>query len=215
MYKTVIFDLDGTLLDSLNDILSVLNNTLTHFGLPQITRNQAQSFIGNGARELVRLAIGEVNSDRLDEILSYYKERYAQSDNKLSRIYDGEYAALKNLKSAGVKLAILTNKPHSAAMRANSIFFENYAFDCIVGQADGVPLKPDPQAVYNILEKLGAKKEDCLFVGDGETDVLTAKNAGIDCASVLWGYRDKAALQSVGATLFVNSYPQLERLILD
>lgn len=214
MYKAVIFDLDGTLLDSLNDILFVLNDTLTHFGLPQITRMQAQSYIGNGARELVRLAIGGENAHRLDEILSYYKEQYAKSDNELSRIFDGEDEALKVLKGAGVKLAILTNKPHAAAMRANEIFFKKYAFDCIFGQTDGVPLKPNPQAVYKIIEQLGVKKEECLFVGDGEADVLTAKNAGLNCVSVLWGYRSKAQLEAAGATLFAESFKKLQSEIL-
>ncbi len=214
MYKAVIFDLDGTLLDSLNDILFVLNGTLKHFGLPEITRVQAQSFIGNGARELVRLAIGEENSGRLDEILGYYKEQYAKSDNSLAALFDGEDDALTALKNAGVKLAILTNKPHAAAMRSNDIFFKNYGFDCIVGQTDGLPLKPDPQAVYKIIEKLGVKKEECLFVGDGEADVLTAKNAGLTCISVLWGYRSKEQLQEAGATRFAESFEKLQREIL-
>lgn len=214
MYKAVIFDLDGTLLDSLNDILFVLNNTLTHFGLPKISREQAQSYIGNGARELVRLAIGKKNEHRIDEILPYYKEQYAKSDNKLASLFEGEDEALKALKSAGVKLAILTNKPHAAAMRANDIFFKSYAFDCIVGQTDGVPLKPNPQAVYNIIEQLGVEKEECLFVGDGEADVLTAKNAGLECVSVLWGYRTKEQLQEAGATFFAESFKKLQSKIL-
>ncbi|MDE6691621.1 MAG: HAD family hydrolase [Clostridia bacterium] len=214
MYKAVIFDLDGTLLDSLNDILHVLNNTLTHFNLPQITRMQAQSYIGNGAKELVRLAIGVENAHRLDEILSYYKKKYAISDNALSRIFDGEDETLTALKDNGVKLAVLTNKPHAAAMRANDIFFKNYEFDCIVGQTDGVPLKPNPQAVYNILEELGVKKEECLFVGDGEADVATAKNAGLDCVSVLWGYRSKEQLKAAGATRFAENFEKLQHEIL-
>ena len=214
MYKAVIFDLDGTLLDSLNDILFVLNNTLAHFDLPKISREQAQRYIGNGARELVRLAIGEKNAHRLDEILPYYKEQYAKSDNGLSRIFEGEDKALKALKSAGVKLAILTNKPHAAAMRANDIFFKSYAFDCIVGQTDGVPLKPNPQAVYNIIEKLGVEKEECLFVGDGEADVLTAKNAGLECISVLWGYRSREQLKAAGATRFAENFKKLQSEIL-
>lgn len=215
MYKAVIFDLDGTLLDSLNDILYVLNNTLTHFGLPQITRMQAQSYIGNGARELVRLAIGAENADRLDEILSYYKEQYAKSDNSLAALFDGEDEVLTALKEKGVKLAILTNKPHAAATKSNSIFFEKYAFGCVYGQKDGAPLKPDPKAVYEILEKLGVKKEECVIVGDGEADVLTAKNSGLDCISVLWGYRSREQLKEAGATRFVENFEKLQREILD
>lgn len=214
MKKAVIFDLDGTLLDSLDDILYVLNNTLAHFGLRQITREAAIKYIGNGARELVRLAIGENNAEKLDEILAYYKEKYSKSDNTFARMFEGEDAALKELKNAGVKLAILTNKPHAAALRANEIFFGKYGFDCILGQTDGLPLKPHPQAVYKILDDLGVKKEECVFVGDGETDVETAKNAGVDCISVLWGYRSHEQLESVGATVFADSFNRLEKMLL-
>ena len=213
MYKAVIFDLDGTLLDSLNDILAVLNHTLDKFGLHQITREQAQSYIGNGARELVRLAIGSENTDRLDEILAYYKSEYAVSDNKLASLYEGEDAALYALKERGVKIAILTNKPHAAAMRANGIFFEKFGFDLILGQTDGIALKPAPDAVYKIIEELRVNKQDCLFVGDGETDVETAKNAGIDCVSVLWGYRTKEQLKAAGATRFAENFAELEVII--
>ncbi|MDE7162775.1 MAG: HAD family hydrolase [Clostridia bacterium] len=214
MYKAVIFDLDGTLLDSLNDILFILNNTLEHFGLPQITREQAKNYIGNGARELVRLAIGSENAHRLDEILAYYKKEYALSDNKLASLYDGEEAALCAFKERGVKIAILTNKPHAAAMRANGIFFKKFGFDLILGQTDGIALKPAPDAVYKIVEELRVKKEECLFVGDGETDVETAKNAGMDCVSVLWGYRTKEQLEAAGATRFAENFKKLQREIL-
>lgn len=208
MYKAVIFDLDGTLLDSVDDIAAVLNRTLNNFNLPPITRAQAISYIGNGARELVRLAIGEENADRLDEILSCFRVAYAASDNGFAKLYDGEEEALLTLKDMGVKLAVLTNKPHAAAKKSESIFFKKFGFDCFQGQIDGVPLKPDPQAVYNILEKLGADKRDCLFVGDGEADILTARNAGLDCVSVLWGYRTRSQLEAAGATRFVENFRQ-------
>ena len=99
-------------------------------------------------------------------------------------------------------------------MRANDIFFKKYGFDSIVGQTDGVPLKPNPQAVHNIIEQLGVKKEECLFVGDGEADVLTAKNAGLVCVSVLWGYRSREQLKEAGATRFAESFEKLQREIL-
>lgn len=214
MYKAVIFDLDGTLLDSLNDILAVLNHTLDKFGLPRITRERAQSYIGNGARELVRLAIGSGNEDRLDEILAYYKSEYAKSDNKLASLYEDEEEALYELKERGVKIAILTNKPHAAAMRANGIFFEKFAFDCIQGQEEGAPLKPSPQSVNYILDKLGVKVEDCLFVGDGEADIKAAENVGMDCVSVLWGYRTKEQLKAAGAKKFAENFKKLQCEIL-
>lgn len=214
MYKAVIFDLDGTLLDSLRDIVSVLNDTLEYFNLPKVSLEQAKTYIGNGARELVRLALGSENEHRLDQILGYYKEKYAQSDNSLASLYEGEDEALTALKNSGVKLAVLTNKPHPAAMRSNEIFFKKYNFDCVLGQKEGAPLKPDPAAVNMILKKLGVEREECLFVGDGEADVLTAKNAGLDCLSVLWGYRTREQLKGAGATRFAENFAKLQREIL-
>lgn len=214
MYKAVIFDLDGTLLDSLNDIVAVLNDALKHFGLPPISRGQAQTYIGNGAKELVRLAIGEKNCNRLSEILAYYKDKYSQSDNNYARLYEGEEEALTLLKNAGVKIAVLTNKPHEAALKAEKIFFAKYGFDCVTGQIDGAPLKPDPQTLNEIIKRLGVSRCDCLFVGDGEADVITAKNAGIDCVSVLWGYRTKKQLELSGAEIFAENFTQLTNMIL-
>lgn len=214
MYKAVIFDLDGTLIDSLGDIVSVLNQTLEHFNLPTVTRAQATAYIGNGARELVRLAIGEDNAFKLDEILAYYKQHYAACDNGLSTLYDGEREALQKLRESGIKLAILTNKPHSVALKTNGQFLKEFNFDLVQGQEDGMPQKPDPRAAFAVAEKLGVELRDCVIVGDGETDFLTAHNGGADCVSVLWGYRTKEQLSDVGASVFASDFEELCEIIL-
>lgn len=214
MYKAVIFDLDGTLFDTLPDIQSVLNCTLQAFDLPKLCKEQVTRYIGNGARELVRLAIGKENEYRLDEILAHYKKAYAENDGSLSRFFDGEEQVLSDLKGSGIKLAVFTNKPHAVAVATNEKYFAQYAFDCILGQTDDLPLKPAPDGVYKIVQALGVKTEDCLFVGDGETDILTAKNAGMDCVSVLWGYRTKEQLERAEASRFVNSFAELKDIIL-
>lgn len=215
MYSAVIFDLDGTLLDSLDDILLKLNFTLEKFSLPQVTRAQARSFIGNGARELVRLALGKEREYMLEEVLAFYRTEYAKSNNALSSLYVGEEEALLNLKAHGVKLAILTNKPHAAALKTEEIFFKKFAFCCVQGQEEGFPLKPAPQAVERVLHKLGVSARDCLFVGDGETDIQAAANTGMDCVSVLWGYRSEEQLISAGAGRTVKSFAELEKIILN
>lgn len=213
MYKAVIFDLDGTLFDTLPDIQSVLNSTLEKFGLPTLDSEQVRSYIGNGARELVRLAIGENNFFRLDEILSYYKKEYEKNDGSLSRFFDGEETFLSELKAEGVKLAVFTNKPHAVALKTNEVYFKRFSFDYILGQTDDLPLKPAPDGVYKILRVLGVDKSQCLFVGDGETDVKTAQNAGMECVSVLWGYRKKEQLRKAGATRFVETFYQLKDIV--
>lgn len=214
MYKAVIFDLDGTLFDTLPDIQAVLNATLEKFNLPTLTRERTMSFIGNGARELVRLAIGKENEYGLEEILSAYRKAYAENDGKLSCFFKGEEEALLAIKASGVKTAIFTNKPHGVALKTNENYFGQFGFDCILGQTDELPLKPAPDGVYKILNELGVKAEDTLFVGDGETDVQTARNAGLDCISVLWGYRTKEQLGKAGATRFAENFEKLKREIL-
>lgn len=213
MYKAVIFDLDGTLLDSLPDILSVLNYTLGKFGLPSVTYERAKTYIGNGARELVRLALGSQKEFMLDEVLSFYKTEYAQSDNALSRLYEGEEHTLIKLKEYGIKIAVLTNKPHDAALKAEEVFFKKFGFDCVQGQVDGQPLKPSPRSVNCVLDKLGVSAADCVFVGDGEADIAAARSVGMDCVSVLWGYRTKAQLIAAGATRTVENFDELEKII--
>lgn len=214
MYKAVIFDLDGTLFDTLPDIGKVLNFTLEKFNLPTLSYEEIKSYIGNGARELVRLAIGENNADRLEEILAYYREVYAQNDGKLSRFFKGEREALERLKNSGVSLAILTNKPHGVALKTVSDYFSDFPFACVIGQREHLPLKPAPDGVYAIAKQLNVQPCECVFVGDGETDVETAKNAGVDCICVLWGYRKREQLEKAGGKVFAKTYKQLADMIL-
>ena len=214
MYKAVIFDLDGTLFDTLPDIRAVLNATLKKFSLPCLSREQTMQFIGNGAKELVRLAIGKDNEYRLEEILADYRKAYARNDGKLSKFFAGEEQALLSLKEKGVKLAIFTNKPHNVALKTNEDYFAKFGFDYILGQTDDRPLKPAPDGVFKILQELGVKAQETLFVGDGETDVQTARNAKLDCVSVLWGYRTREQLAKAGATKFVENFDELQREIL-
>lgn len=214
MYKAVIFDLDGTLFDTLPDIQAVLNATLKKYGLPQLSREQTMSYIGSGAKELVRLAVGKENEYRLEEILSSYRQAYAENEGKLSCFFEGEEEALLALKASGIKLAVFTNKPHGVALKTNESYFAEFGFDCILGQTDELPLKPAPDGVFKILNQLGVSADECLFVGDGEMDVQTAKNAGLGCVSVLWGYRTREQLVLAGATKFAENFKNLQREIL-
>lgn len=215
MYKAVIFDLDGTLFDTLPDIQKVLNSTLEKFNLPALERERVMRSIGGGARELVRLAIGESNAYRLDEILAVYRAEYALNDGSLSRFFEGEEQTLSLLKEKNIKLAVFTNKPHSVALATCEKYFSRFSFDYILGQTDDLPLKPAPDGVYKILKFLGVEKDGCLFVGDGETDYLTAKNAEVDCVCALWGYRTMEQLKCVGAQKFADSFSRLADIILE
>lgn len=214
MYKTVIFDLDGTLLDTSRDICKVLNDTLASFNLPQITLEKTVEFVGNGAKLLVKRAIPESAMGNFDRIYAYYAERFAACDNSLTRLYEGEKEVLTNLKKAGVKLALVTNKPQDATQGVYDKHLKRFGFDFVAGNSNNFPLKPDPALALYAAKKTGAKAEECLFVGDGETDVQTAINARMDGLAVLWGYRTREQLKAAGAVNFVEDYRELENFVL-
>ncbi len=214
MYKLVIFDLDGTLLDTLPDLQAVLNFCLKMSALPELSLDDTKKFIGNGAKKLVERAVGVDNSSLVEEVYRNYNKYFAQCDNSLTRLFDGVDGLLKRLKDLNIKLTILSNKPQYGVTSAYQKFLSEYRFDAVLGQADGVPLKPDPSVTLEIINNFGLRREECLFVGDGETDVLTAKNAGVNCVSVLWGYRTLKQLEEVGAKTFVKDCDELLNLII-
>lgn len=213
MKKLAIFDLDGTLLNTVEDIKSVLNASLAKFHLPEITSEQTVKYLGNGAKKLVERAVAE-NKSRFEEVYAYYLKKFSECDNELTELYCGEERALRRLKECGVKLALVSNKPQKATEKAYNKFLCEFEFTQVLGQSDKYPLKPDPSSTLAVIEAAGVSKKDCVFIGDGETDVVTAKNAGIDCVSVLWGYRSKAQLAEAGAKVFAEDFDKLAEIIL-
>lgn len=207
MYKLIIFDLDGTLLDTLPDICAVLCDSLRKFNLKEITLADTKKFVGNGAETLVRRAVG--NSDKFDEVYRDYSINFAESKSERTALFDGESAVLKKLNALGIKLAVISNKPQIAAERVVNKFFKDVKFDFVIGQSERYPLKPDPTSTLDMINLCNFEKSECVFVGDGETDVQTAKNAGIDCVSVLWGYRSREQLERAEATSFACSWEEL------
>lgn len=213
MYKAIIFDLDGTLLDTSKDICENLNKTFKNFSLPNISLEKTLEYVGDGARKLVERAVGHRDPEFVEKVYRDFTDRYAKSDNNLTCLYPNESEVLQNFKNAGIKLAILTNKPQSATERVFAKFLANFGFNIVLGQTEYHPLKPNPSAVFEILDKFEVEKEDCLFVGDGEPDIQTAKNAGLKCACVLWGFRTKKQLEDAGGNLFVSSFAELEKIV--
>lgn len=210
MKKAVIFDLDGTLLDTLPDIVRCVNASLAHFGLQKIDKEQMRRHIGHGAKELIRNCAGLDKADpKLNDLLAYYNELYTNNPVRDTEMFKGIKNTLDQLKSRGYTLVILTNKPQATTDRVVEKFFPAGYFAEIVGQSSRVICKPDKTETLNILSRLQIEMQNAYFVGDGDTDVLTAINAGITGIAVLWGYRNKDELCQAGACRFVNSPEEL------
>ena len=215
MTKLIIFDLDRTLLDTSRDIHKALNDTLKSYGVPEISLENTLKFVGNGARKLIERALGENYGHLLESVYKDYLVNFAGCGNALTSLYGYESEVLKNFAAAGVKLAIVTNKPQDATEIVCAQYLSEFGFELIVGQCDGAPLKPDPSSTLEIINKLAVEKENCLFVGDGETDIATARAAGIKCISALWGYRSRKQLEEAGGKTFASDFRQLEKMVLE
>lgn len=201
----ILFDLDGTLLNSLGDLTDSVNYTLTHYGLPPRTEEEISRFLGNGALQLIRLAMsGEGNAE---EALAFYQKYYRAHCNIKTAPYPGILEALSEL-SKTYPVAIVTNKPHGAAVPlCKAQFGDVYT----LGVEDGCPRKPAADMVYKAMAAIGADK--CVYVGDTEVDVLTANNAGVPCLTVTWGYRKQEELREAGAKYFCHDPLDMPKMI--
>lgn len=210
-YKTAIFDLDGTLLNTLEDLWHSTNLALVHYGWDVRTEDEVRRFVGNGTKVLLDHAIpGGVNNPKFDEAMAYYEKMYGihQFDN--TQPYSGIPEALKQLADSGVKMAIVSNKPDFAVKDLNKKFF---GLPIACGDKEGQNRKPAPDVVFAAMKELGADPDSTVYVGDSEVDIATAQNAGLPCISVTWGFRGKDWLTSHGAQTFAEKPEDLVELI--
>ena len=214
-YDTVIFDLDGTLLDTLQDLADSVNYVLAKYSCPVKTEQEICSYVGNGVRLLLERAIpsGAENpkfNEMYEEFLSYYKKHC----NDKTAPYEGITDLLHELKAKGYKMAIVSNKFDSAVKDLSKLYFKDLMSAAIgENEAKGIRKKPAPDTVIQALSELGSEKETSVFVGDSDVDFKTAQNSGLDCISVLWGFRDKDFLQSCGASVFASTPKELLEMI--
>lgn len=203
-YETVIFDLDGTLLYTLEDLTKATNYALRRMNMPERTLDDVRRFVGNGVARLIELAVPEGTApDVFEQTLAIFWEYYDIHCNDNTKAYDGVIDLLRELKADGYALAIVSNKPDSAVKELAEIYFEGIV-KVAIGESAGVAKKPAPDTVYAALKELGMPKEGAVYVGDSEVDVMTAKNSGLPCISVLWGFREEAFLKEHGADHFVR-----------
>lgn len=213
-YKLAIFDLDGTLLDTLEDLKDSVNFALTKSGFPPRNLDEIRSFIGSGARHLCTCALpNDASDETITKVMSDFQEHYKENGENATRPYDGICEMLSAFKKAGVKTAVLSNKPNHAVIPLCEHYFPAL-IDFAAGEIAGIPRKPAPDGVLRILEHFGVKKSEAVFIGDADTDVITAKNAGLDAIAVTWGFRDVECLKKAGATVFANSTEELTRIII-
>ena len=203
-YTTVLFDLDGTLLDTLDDLTDAVNRSLTAYGLPQRERREVRAFLGNGAKYLMQHAAPGLEDERFERLLKDYKADYDANCVVKTAPYPGVEALLRALRARGVKTGIISNKPDSAVQPLYETFFAD-TMDIAVGEREGIRRKPAPDTVLDAMERLGATAAETLYVGDTEVDLETARRAGVDCAAVTWGFRDPEQLIAAGAVRLFDS----------
>ena len=211
--KAVIFDLDGTLLNTLQDLCNSTNAALEKYGYPERTLDEVRSFVGNGVKLLILRALGIEKPEDcpdFDEVFAAFRAHYAVHSNDCTGAYPGVMELLAKLKKAGAPMAIVSNKLDAAVKQLNDIYFKDY-ISVAIGEheAAGVKKKPAPDTVYAALRELGVSAEDAVYVGDSEVDIETAKNAGIPCLSVTWGFRGREWLIDHGAEVMYDTPEQV------
>lgn len=207
MKKIVIFDLDGTLLNTLDDLADSTNYALSKFGYPTRTIEEVRQFVGNGVAKLIERAIPDgKNNSNFEKCLSIFKENYAQNMYNKTAPYNGIIEMLSNLKSKGIKIAVVSNKFDLAVKELCKKYFEGFIdFAAGENEAQGINKKPAPDTVISVLTEFNFAPEDAIYVGDSDVDIMTAKNSKMPCISVTWGFRDKKFLLENGATILINA----------
>lgn len=212
--KICVFDLDGTLLNTLDSIAYYVNKTLCAHGLGSVPTEKVREFIGHGARNLLTRCIGYSggSAENLDEILAEYVALYDSDATYLVKPYEGIMPLLEKLHKSGVKIAVLSNKPHSSTKDIIEKLFERDLFYKYEGQREGIPIKPDPTSTLAIIK--GFDKDCAFYIGDSPSDVKTAQNASVHSIAVTWGFRSRAELLAANPEFIVDTPQEIADIVL-
>ena len=207
---TYIFDLDGTLLDTLGDLAASANYALRQYGFPEHSTDDIRRFVGNGVRRLMEQAVpAAVSPAQFEEVLATFRQHYMHHALDTTRPYPGIPETLRELKRRGCPMAVVSNKMMAATQELVAHFFPEIHVAIGENEAEGISRKPAPDTVNEALRRLGAESRTAVYVGDSDVDILTARNAGLPCISVLWGFRDRPVLLQHGATQLIAQPEEL------
>lgn len=208
-YDTVIFDLDGTLLNTLEDLHDCVNVIMRRFGWTEHSLGQIRKFVGNGIGKLMERSVpGGKENEQFEEAFSEFRSYYTSHCQIKTRPYDGVIALMQALKDNGYRIAIVSNKNDAAVKELNEIYFAPYT-KAAIGDREGMRRKPAPDPVLTALDELGSCKENAVYIGDSEVDHETAKNSGLDCILVSWGFRERELLESFEDALIADTCEEI------
>ena len=203
-FETYVFDLDGTLLETLKDLAASTNFALRQYDMPEHSIEDVRMFVGNGVKKLMERAIPTgLDNPKFEEVYATFRQHYLNHNLDTTKPYDGIPELLRELKGRGKKLAIVSNKFYAATQDLARHFFPD-TIEVAIGERENIKKKPAPDTVVEALRQLGVSKEGAVYIGDSDVDIMTARNSGLPCASVLWGFRDKEFLLEHGATFFAD-----------
>ena len=214
--KACIFDLDGTLTNTLESMTYSVNLTLEEMGLSKITKDQCRLFVGNGARVLIEKSLkaaGDTDASRIEEGMEIYGRIFDRNCTYHVTPYEGIPEMLKALKDKGIQLAVLSNKPDRQTVKVVKAIFGEELFDYAQGQKEGIRRKPEPDGVWYLMEQMHVSKEECLYIGDSEVDAATGRNAGLKTRGVLWGFRDRKTLETAGVDDLIDRPDELLQFV--
>lgn len=215
MIELIIFDLDGTLVNSIYDLADAVNDSLIELGYPAHEVDKYYHFVGDGTLKLSERALpkNHRNQEEILQLHSMFSERYQKCCLNKTKAYEGINEVLHNLKESGIKCAVASNKPDNFAKYIVSQLFGNNIFDCVVGKKDSVPAKPAPDIIYDILGILNEDKNKTLLVGDSDVDVKTAHNSGIKCIGCVWGFRGETELKNAGSDFLAYKPSDINKIV--
>lgn len=213
-YKAAIFDMDGTILNTLQDLQNATNYALREHNFPERTYEEVRNFVGNGVQKLIERALPEGSSDEtVQTVLASFKTYYKVHSTDTTAPYEGIPEAIKKLREAGIKTAVVSNKPDFGVQDLVKDFFPNL-FDAALGEKAGIAKKPAPDMVNSALDSLTVSKTDSVYIGDSDVDFMTAKNSGLSFIGCSWGFKGRSFLEKLGAGTIVDNAEQLVQEIL-